>query len=86
MERLKLLVLEFCERPLMSLTIPKKEYSGEEEDIQEPDFENSGHWPRTIIEAYSRWRGLYTLYNAETLLQEEPLEFYKYPSKLARLT
>ena len=76
MDRLKLLVLEFCERPLMSLTIPKKEYSGEEEDIQESEYENSGHWPRTIIEAYSHWRGPYTLYNAEMLLQEEPLELY----------
>src|ERR1700709_209947 len=38
--------------------------------------DNSGHWPRTGLEAYARWRGPYTVENASTLLQEEPLELY----------
>lgn len=58
----------------MSLAISKEELSSQ--DYPEDEYENSGHWPRTIVEAYSRGRGPYTLYNAETLLQEEPLELY----------
>lgn len=38
--------------------------------------ENNGNWPRTILEAYRRWRGPYTVENASALLQEEPLELY----------
>lgn len=37
---------------------------------------SSGHWPRNIVEAYARYRGPYTLQNASTLLEEEPLELY----------
>ncbi len=38
--------------------------------------DNNGHWPRTGLEAYSRWRGPYTLENASKLLEEEALELY----------
>jgi Uma2 family endonuclease len=37
---------------------------------------NPGHWPRDILEAYARYRGPYTLENAETILEEEPVELY----------
>ena len=33
-------------------------------------------WPRHILEAYARDRGPYTIENAETLLEEEPVELY----------
>jgi Uma2 family endonuclease len=38
--------------------------------------DNNGHWPRTGLEAYSRWRGPYTIENASKLLEEEALELY----------
>src|SRR5438128_8487616 len=38
--------------------------------------DNGGRWPQTILEAYARWRGPYTVENASTLLEEEPLELY----------
>lgn len=37
---------------------------------------NPGHWPRDLIEAYQRYRGPYTVENAETFLEEEPVELY----------
>ncbi len=33
-------------------------------------------WPRDLLEAYGRDRGPYTMENAETILQEEPVELY----------
>jgi hypothetical protein len=30
---------------------------------------NPGHWPRDLLEAYARYRGPYTIENAETLLE-----------------
>lgn len=40
------------------------------------DPETGGRWPRSGIEAYARRRGPYTVENASTLLEEEPLELY----------
>jgi Uma2 family endonuclease len=40
------------------------------------DPETGGRWPRSGTEAYARYRGPYTVENASTLLQEEPLELY----------
>jgi Uma2 family endonuclease len=37
---------------------------------------NPGHWPHDVLEAYARYRGPYTIENAETLLEEEPIELY----------
>jgi Uma2 family endonuclease len=37
---------------------------------------NSDHWPRDIEEAYRRYPGPYTAVNAETLVDEEPLEIF----------
>lgn len=44
----------------------------------QPDLadERPGHWPRDIIEAYARYPGPYTVENAETILEEEPVELY----------
>lgn len=39
-------------------------------------YENPGHWPRDLLEAYARYRGPYTVENAETILEEEPVELY----------
>ncbi len=36
----------------------------------------ASHWPRDIGEAYTRDCGPYTIQNAETLIEEEPLEIY----------
>ena len=38
--------------------------------------EQPGHWPRDILEAYARYPGPYTVENAETILEEEPVELY----------
>ncbi len=38
--------------------------------------DNSQRWPRTIVEAYARHRGPYTIENATTLVDEEPLEIF----------
>jgi Uma2 family endonuclease len=40
------------------------------------DFEPADHWPRDILEAYARYPGPYTFENAETILEEEPVELY----------
>jgi hypothetical protein len=40
------------------------------------DPETGGRWPRSGTEAYARYHGPYTVENASTLLQEEPLELY----------
>lgn len=40
------------------------------------DPETGGRWPRSGTEAYARYRGPYTVENASTLLEEEPLELY----------
>ncbi len=49
----------------------------EQEEEHQRIFENAGiHWPRTILEAYQRHHGIYTLENADILLEEEPLELY----------
>ncbi len=37
---------------------------------------DGSEWPRTILEAYARERGPYTLENADALLEGEPLELY----------
>jgi hypothetical protein len=31
--------------------------------------DNNGHWPRTGLEAYARWRGTYTIEKASKLLE-----------------
>lgn len=47
------------------------------EPPQEPlASDQPGHWPRDILEAYGRYPGPYTIENAETLLEEEPVELY----------
>ena len=38
--------------------------------------ENASTWPRDLIEAYARPPGPYTIENAETILEEEPIELY----------
>jgi len=38
--------------------------------------DTSCHWPRDLQEAYARYRGPYTMDNAETLLEEEAVELY----------
>jgi Uma2 family endonuclease len=38
--------------------------------------ETPGHWPRDLLEAYARYPGPYTIENAETILEEEPVELY----------
>jgi len=38
--------------------------------------ERPDHWPRDILEAYGRGRGHYTVDNANTILEEEPVELY----------
>lgn len=38
--------------------------------------ESPGHWPRDILAAYARYPGPYTVENAETILDEEPVELY----------
>jgi Uma2 family endonuclease len=47
-------------------------------DLVQPALadELPGHWPRDIVEAYARYPGPYTVENAETLLEEEPVELY----------
>lgn len=44
----------------------------------QPDLvdERPEHWPRDLLEAYARYRGPYTVENAETLLEEEAVELY----------
>jgi Uma2 family endonuclease len=39
-------------------------------------METPCRWPRNILEAYARYPGPYTFENAETLLEEEPVELY----------
>ncbi len=49
----------------------------QDEEAKIVQYENAGiHWPRTISEAYQKPHGIYTLENADTLLQEEPIELY----------
>src|SRR5262245_16268046 len=52
--------------------------TGKTTDQQQEPFVNGnpGHWPRDILEAYARDRGPYTVENAETILEEEPVELY----------
>ncbi len=38
--------------------------------------ENASTWPLDLIEAYARPPGPYTIENAETILEEEPIELY----------
>src|SRR5436309_892189 len=61
----------------MSLTNTEQLEAQEQEENRINQTENAGiHWPRSISEAYRRHRGIYTLENADTLLEEEPLELY----------
>ncbi len=45
-------------------------------DKPAPPREYNSRWPKDSLEAYARYRGPYTVYNATILLQEEPLEIY----------
>ncbi len=62
----------------MSLTSTEQVQDQEEEEqTQEAiaEFDRS-RWPRDIVEAYRRHRGIYTIENADTILEEEPIELY----------
>jgi Uma2 family endonuclease len=59
----------------MSLTAPVATALGDPQQ-NGTTVENPGHWPRDLLEAYARYRGPYTVENAETILEEEPVELY----------
>ena len=59
----------------LTLTKPKRNRYPRQSDEQFGE-NNSGHWPRNILEACHRSSGPYTIENAATLLQEESLEIY----------
>jgi Uma2 family endonuclease len=43
---------------------------------QVPAVETADGWPRDLLEAYARYPGPYTIENAETILEEQPVELY----------
>ncbi len=61
----------------MTLTSVEQVQEQEEEQIEEEIVETArSRWPRDLVEAYQRHRGIYTIENADTVLEEEPIELY----------
>lgn len=46
------------------------------EQLRSEIVETAERWPRDLLEAYARYPGPYTIENAETILEEEPVELY----------
>src|SRR6266550_3849492 len=57
-------------------TIDQPQNGWPDENPSENPSENPGHWPRDLLAAHDRDAGPYTIENAETILEEEPVELY----------
>ncbi|MEM7538028.1 MAG: Uma2 family endonuclease [Chloroflexota bacterium] len=66
------------QKPLYFYQHPAKSSNGKHPEIDDLPSLIGPHdrWPRTIDDAYHRWKGVYTEENASTILAHEPIELH----------